>query len=200
MLPEIVKIDIFNLAKYGSLKLKERKWFNDRQVQQAKYAIKLAQIAHTFALEHDIEPLEAFDIVSNPQIGDVRLVPYAAQLGEIPNAIEREMNGTGEAITMFLQSRLPADFLTNNSQILKQQYGIDIEPALGWQHSYTEELPESTIEEILEFLNGETTRWLPSTDNADTSEDTLGNASSDGEKPSTPTTTNTVPTATGASS
>ncbi len=197
MMPTIVQIDIFKLAKFGSLKLRERNWFNDRQVRSAKAALQLAVIAQALALQYDIDPLEALNAVSNPQPGDVRLLPYASELGGVPDLLVEEMTSTGTAVTMFLESRLPVDFVSNNYQDLKQQYGIEIGPNDNWEQVHTDELPEAISEQIIEFMNNETMRWQLPTPEA--SEDNLGNESGGGEIPSTPIMPSTVPTVIGGS-
>ena len=196
MLPTIVDIDIFKLTKFGSLKLRERKWFNDRQIRSAQAALQLASIAQALALEFQIDPLEALNIVASPQPGDVRLLPYATELEQVPDQLRAEMNSTGEAITMFMRSRLPIEFLSNNSQALHQQYGIVVE-SNEWTQPHTDELPEAVSEQILEFMNGETMRWQTP---PEPEPDSLGNGLEDGVTPSVPIMPSTVPTATGVSS
>jgi hypothetical protein len=177
---EIVEIAGFPLVKLGSLKVRERNWFNQDRVDNAKYSLKLAEIANAIAVEFEVSPERALEIVSNPRSGDPMLVQYADELAGLPDRLYLDMTLTSRSVTMFLSSRLEEGFLSKNSQAIGQRYGIEIDSEGEWEQAYTDELPESVIDAIVEFMNGETTRWKEPEPKPE--DETLGEESASGEK------------------
>jgi hypothetical protein len=196
--PEQIVIAGFTLLKYGSLKRKESKWFVDRDKEIMRGLVKILQIAQELALANEISGEDAYAIVSayGGSNGSEMLLPYADRLAPLIELLGQQDATPSATVTMMLQSRLPNQWLADNKGKLQDAYGITIE-GNHWDASYTEDLPEETIDLLWEFVNNERNRWVlpeieqPSND--------LGEESASTENASTEMTSDTGQTATGKS-
>jgi hypothetical protein len=153
----------FVLLKLGSLKRKESAWFTARDKTVMSGLIEILKIAQEIAVANDLDPTEAYQIVSSygSSAGSELLVPYAAKLAPLVDLLGLQESTPAAAVTMILQSRLDAVWLANNKTNLFNCYGIQVEGE-GWQESYTEELPEEAIDLLWEFIQNERNRWKES--------------------------------------
>lgn len=158
--PQQTLIVGFTLTKFGSLKRKESKWFTDRDRQVMQGLVDILRIAQEMALANDIDPAEAYQIVSSygSSAGSDLLVPYADRLAPLVSLLGLQESTPAAAVTMMLQSRLGASWLAENKGKLLDAYGIVIDGD-KWQETYTEDLPEETIDLLWDFINNERNRW-----------------------------------------
>jgi hypothetical protein len=185
----------FVLLKLGSLKRKESAWFTARDKAVMTGLVEILKIAQEIALANDIDPTDAYGIVSSygSNAGSDLLVPYADRLSPLVNLLELQESTPAAAVTMILQSRLDATWLANNKINLANCYGIQVEGE-GWQEAYTEELPEEAIDLIWEFIQNERNRWQQP---ATTEATELGEESASTPNSSNETMTNTGTDTTG---
>lgn len=158
--PKQIEIAGFILLKLGSLKRKESAWFSARDKEVMTGLVEILKIAQEIALANDIEPSDAYQIVSSygSSEGSDLLVPYSDRLAPLVALLGTQESTPAAAVTMILQSRLDAMWLANNKVDLSNCYGIKVEGE-GWQPAYTEELPEEAIDLIWEFIQNERNRW-----------------------------------------
>jgi hypothetical protein len=158
--PKQIEIAGFILLKLGSLKRKESAWFSARDKEVMTGLVEILKIAQEIALANDIDPSDAYQIVSSygSSEGSDLLVPYSDRLAPLVALLGTQEATPAAAVTMILQSRLDAMWLANNKVDLSNCYGIKVEGE-GWQESYTEELPEEAIDLIWEFIQNERNRW-----------------------------------------
>jgi hypothetical protein len=158
--PKQIEIAGFILLKLGSLKRKESKWFGARDREVMTGLVEILKIAQEIAIANDIDPSDAYQIVSSygSSAGSDLLVPYSNRLAPLVALLGTQESTPAAAVTMILQSRLDSTWLANNKINLFNCYGIQVEGE-GWQDSYTEELPEEAIDLIWEFIQNERQRW-----------------------------------------
>ena len=158
--PKQIEIAGFVLLKLGSLKRKESGWFSNRDRDVMTGLVEILKIAQEIAIANDIDPSDAYQIVSSygSSEGSDLLVPYADRLAPLVSLLGTQDSTPAAAVTMILQSRLETTWLFNNKSDLANCYGIKVEGD-GWQPSYTEELPEAAIDLLWEFIQNERNRW-----------------------------------------
>ncbi len=196
--PVQIEIAGFILLKLGSLKRKESAWFTARDKTVMTGLVEILKIAQELALANDIDPSDAYQIVSSygSSAGSDLLIPYSDRLAPLVDLLGLQESTPAAAVTMILQSRLDSTWLANNKVNLSNCYGIQVEGS-GWQEAYTDELPEEAIDLIWEFINNERNRWQQ----PETTEVTdLGEESASTPNTSNETTTNTGTDSTGQSS
>jgi hypothetical protein len=193
--PTQIEISGFILLKLGSLKRKESAWFTARDKTVMTGLVEILKIAQEIAIEHEIDPTEAYQIVSayGSSAGSDLLVPYSDRLAPLVDLLSLQESTPAAAVTMILQSRLDSTWLANNKINLFNCYGIQVEGE-GWKDSYTEELPEEAIDLLWEFLQNERNRWQRSTTTEATD---LGEDSASTSNISNETTTSTGTDSTG---
>ena len=194
--PKQIEIAGFILLKLGSLKRKESAWFSARDKEVMTGLVEILKIAQEIAIANDIDPSDAYQIVSSygSSEGSDLLVPYSDRLAPLVALLGTQESTPAAAVTMILQSRLEATWLFNNKVSLANCYGIQVEGE-GWQPAYTEELPEEAIDLIWEFIQNERNRWK----DPEPQELTVGEGSASTSPNSNETTTNTGTDSTGQS-
>jgi hypothetical protein len=171
--PKQIEIAGFILLKLGSLKRKESAWFSARDKEVMTGLVEILKIAQEIAIANDIDPSDAYQIVSSygSSEGSDLLVPYSDRLAPLVALLGTQESTPAAAVTMILQSRLDGVWLANNKTNLFNCYGIQVEGE-GWQAAYTEELPEEAIDLIWEFIQNERNRWkTPETQDLTVGED-----------------------------
>jgi hypothetical protein len=158
--PKQITIAGFVLLKLGSLKRKESAWFSDRDKSVMVGLVEILKIAQEIATEHDIDPTEAYQIVSayGSSEGSELLVPYSTRLAPLVDLLGLQESTPAAAVTMILKSRLETTWLANNKIDLRNCYGIQVDGDT-WEEAYTQELPEEAIDLIWEFIQNERNRW-----------------------------------------
>jgi hypothetical protein len=158
--PKQIEIAGFVLLKLGSLKRKESGWFSARDREVMTGLVEILKIAQEMAIANDIDPSDAYQIVSSygSSAGSDLLVPYSDRLAPLVGLLGTQEATPAAAVTMILQSRLDSTWLANNKINLSNCYGIQVDGE-GWQESYTEELPEEAIDLLWEFIQNERNRW-----------------------------------------
>lgn len=158
--PKQIEIAGFVLLKLGSLKRKESGWFSARDREVMTGLVEILKIAQEIAIANDIDPSDAYQIVSSygTSEGSDLLVPYSDRLAPLVALLGTQDSTPAAAVSMILQSRLDAMWLANNKVNLANCYGIQVEGE-GWKDSYTEELPEEAIDLLWEFIQNERNRW-----------------------------------------
>lgn len=161
--PTTTQIGIFPLKTYGSLIKRELKWFEDQANDRINSILPLYKLAKKIALADGISDDVALSIVQN--LGEPENQHYAftylEDLSEIQRQKISESDFNSDIVTMFLQSRIPSSKLTLITQDLFDYYDIEINPDKGWQSEYTEHLPMSVIDDIVEFVLVEKDRLNP---------------------------------------
>jgi hypothetical protein len=181
--PKQIEIAGFFLLKLGSLKRKESAWFSARDKQVMTGLVEILKIAQEIAIANDIDPSDAYQIVSSygSSEGSDLLVPYSDRLAPLVALLGTQESTPAAAVTMILQSRLDGMWLANNKVDLSNCYGIKVEGE-GWQESYTEELPEEAIDLIWEFIQNERNRWkTPETQDLTVGEDSASTSPNSNE-------------------
>jgi hypothetical protein len=158
--PKQIEIAGFILLKLGSLKRKESAWFSARDKEVMTGLVEILKIANEMAIANDIDPSDAYQIVSSygSSEGSDLLVPYSDRLAPLVALLGTQESTPAAAVTMILRSRLDSTWLANNKVNLSNCYGIQVEGE-GWQDAYTEELPEEAIDLIWAFIQNERNRW-----------------------------------------
>lgn len=158
--PKQIEIAGFILLKLGSLKRKESAWFSDRDKQVMTGLVEILKIAQEIAIAQDIDPTDAYQIVSSYGSGEGSelLTPYADRLAPLVSLLGLQESTPSAAVTMILQSRLDPTWLFNHKTDLANCYGIQVDGE-NWQEAYTQELPEEAIDLLWEFINNERNRW-----------------------------------------
>jgi hypothetical protein len=201
-IPEAVEIAGFKITKFGSLKRKESKWFVDRDRYVMNGMVLVLQIAQEIAATEGIDPAVAYQIVSGygSENGSELLVPYADRLEPLLDLLNYQERTPADAVTMILQSRTNPAWLKENALELRNSFGIEYNDSPHWLPNFTDELPEATIDQLWEFIQGERRQWaeLKVATQAE-QDDPVGEDSASTVNSSPPTTTNTGTTATGQS-
>lgn len=166
---EIVNIGGFDLKKFGSLRVFEEEWLENfyAKLRDAvtKPALELGEwIADNEGktTEEAMEFVESLDSLK-PSVQMAILSRYRKALpdliDQLQSAPKRQKLVPRDIATWVLNSRLPDGWITENRNELRDDLGID---ATGdeWLAEWTDELDESTVNELYSFVLKERNGWL----------------------------------------
>jgi hypothetical protein len=154
----IVTVGQFPLRKEGSLKISELRWIEKVGRKKMQMAKPLMELAQYISKAEGMTEREAIAAVQDGDSNTYLALKYADRFELLADSQYTDLDQKVDMTMMMLNSRVSKDFLKDNAQTLFDRYELMIDVATKTITSLGD-LPESVLDEILEFTANERSKW-----------------------------------------